>query len=149
MPYQQETAIAPWAAMDVAKTLPAEPITLAGYPRGLYEDVPPEIYYARIRGLVSKSALDYVLEAPAVYDAWIHRQVQPLSRTLINGTTGPRLHWRRRFSSSLSSSLRRRLLHQKHMAIQFGRLYLGNCALPGLFVACFAAGKTHLEAVRT
>jgi len=75
MPYQQETAIAPWAAMDVAKTLPAEPITLAGYPRGLYEDVPPEIYYARIRGLVSKSALDYVLEAPAVYDAWIRGEI--------------------------------------------------------------------------
>jgi hypothetical protein len=38
---------------------------------GLHLDVTPEQYYRRELGVVSKSALDYVLEAPAVYKAWI------------------------------------------------------------------------------
>lgn len=58
---------------SVAKILPAR--TLADYAPGLYENVPPELYYERIRGLASKSSLDYLREAPAVYDAWARGEI--------------------------------------------------------------------------
>lgn len=40
-------------------------------PYGVHPRLPGSIYHARIRGLVSKSALDLVARAPALYKAWL------------------------------------------------------------------------------
>jgi hypothetical protein len=49
---------------------PSEP-SIALLPPGLYDDVSPARYYQRELGVASKSGLDYLRDAPAVYRAWI------------------------------------------------------------------------------
>lgn len=51
---------------------------LLDMPSGLYPDIPPEVYHARIIGFASKGALDNIIDhPPAYYRAWVDGLTDP------------------------------------------------------------------------
>ncbi len=68
--------------MSAAMSLPTSILEL---PDGLHRDVPEAIYHQRIPGVASKSALDLVDRAPAVYAEWLKGAVREESEALAFG----------------------------------------------------------------
>jgi hypothetical protein len=55
-------------------------------PNGLHENVAPEIYHAKIAGVASKSVLDMIARAPAIYEAWLNGVEAEPNEALIFGS---------------------------------------------------------------
>ncbi len=61
-------------------------MSLIELPPGIYPDVPDSVYHARTLGVASKSALDLVHRAPALYRAWIDGAEQEETEALAFGS---------------------------------------------------------------
>jgi hypothetical protein len=55
-------------------------------PDGLHENLAPEVYHERIAGVASKSVLDMIAKAPAVYLAWLNGLEQEPTEAMEFGT---------------------------------------------------------------